>query len=133
MFFFNELDNTDNDKPVQVRLNSDGAVPAKVINRAVMNNRLNSTKLYRSLPNRLTLVEPTRHLFKPVSDSQIVCVTNSSSGSDAGIYCTTKFLCSLSGGRPKGPCIAGKVNYISKYIKNIFSNEVKLLRKISCN
>jgi hypothetical protein len=103
-------------------LNSDGAVLAKVINRAVMNNRFNSTKLYKSLANRVTLVEPTRHLLKPVSDNQIVCVTTSPSGSDAGIYCTTKFLCSLSGSRPKGPCIAGKVNYISKYIKNILSN-----------
>ncbi|XP_046638109.1 uncharacterized protein LOC124316292 [Daphnia pulicaria] len=108
-----DQNNTDNDKPVQVRLNSDGAVPARVINRAVMNNRFNSTKLYRSLANRVTLVEPTRHLFKPVSDNQIVCNTTSPSGSDAGIYCTTKFLCSLSGGRPKGPCIAGKVNYIN--------------------
>ncbi|EFX73047.1 hypothetical protein DAPPUDRAFT_325676 [Daphnia pulex] len=110
--FNTDQNNADYDKPVEVRLNSDGAVLAKVINRAVMNNRFNSTKLYRSLANRVT-VEPTRHLLKHVSDNQIACVTTSPSGSDARIYCTTKFLCSLSGGRPKGPCIAGKVNYIN--------------------
>jgi hypothetical protein len=115
--FFYELDNTDNDKSIEVRLN-DGAVPAKVINRVVLNNRFNSIKLYRSLPNRV--VEPTRHLLKPsISDNKIVCITTSPSGSDAGIYCT-KFICSLSDGRPKGPCIAGKVNYISKYINFFF-------------
>ncbi len=90
--FFYELDNTDNEKSIEVRLN-DGAVPAKVINRAVLNNRFNSIKLYRSLPNRV--VEPTRHLLKPISDNKIVCITTSPSGSDAGIYCT-KFICSPS-------------------------------------
>ncbi len=94
MFFFYELDNTDNDKSIEVRLN-DGAVPAKVINRTILNNQFNSIKLYRSLPNRV--VEPTRHLLKPISYNKIVCITT-----DAGIYCT-KFLCSPSDGRPKGP------------------------------
>jgi hypothetical protein len=111
--FFYELDNTDNEKSIEVRLN-DGAVPAKVINRAVLNNRFNSIKLYRSLPNRV--VEPTRHLLKPISDNKIVCITTSPSGSDAGIYGTN-----LSAPFPTaGPCIAEKVSYINKYIKTFF-------------
>ena len=106
-------------------LNSGGTAGANLINTAVFNNGSTSTKMFKSLSN---YVEPTPKIVNPIRDKKVACIISAPKGSDAGISCTSKLLCRLSGGRPKGPCVLGTTSTIGKYIYHHFQI-MKLLQK----